>query len=73
LYGAFEIFQQLYMAAGYSNEDAYIIADCLVDADLCGVETHGVLRAGVYLDRIEKGVINLNAKQTIEKETTAGW
>jgi LDH2 family malate/lactate/ureidoglycolate dehydrogenase len=60
------------MTAGYSKEDAYIIADCLVDADLCGVETHGVLRAGVYLNRIEKGVIDLEASLLVERESAAG-
>ena len=34
--------QKLMMKEGMREEDARICADNLVDADLCGVESHGV-------------------------------
>ena len=34
---------------GVSNEDAAIIAECLVEADLRGVQTHGLSRLPIYV------------------------
>jgi LDH2 family malate/lactate/ureidoglycolate dehydrogenase len=51
--------QELFMAKGLSEGDAFVVADCMVDADLTGVETHGVFLVNTYLTRIEKGVINV--------------
>jgi LDH2 family malate/lactate/ureidoglycolate dehydrogenase len=38
--------------------DAAIIANCLVSADLRGVDTHGICRLPGYLDRVRRGLIN---------------
>ena len=38
--------------------DARLVADTLVQADLWGHQSHGVLRLGWYLDRIKNGVMN---------------
>jgi LDH2 family malate/lactate/ureidoglycolate dehydrogenase len=40
------------------KDEAYINADNLVDADLTGVESHGVSRMAIYLKRIRDGVVN---------------
>jgi LDH2 family malate/lactate/ureidoglycolate dehydrogenase len=45
-----------------SPEDAEIFVRVLVDADLQGVSTHGISRLDVYLQRIEKGLIDPRAK-----------
>jgi LDH2 family malate/lactate/ureidoglycolate dehydrogenase len=39
------------------HEDAETIARCLVEADLRGVETHGVVRLPHYLNRVRLGLI----------------
>ena len=39
-------------------EDAAIIAGCLVSADLRGVDTHGLCRLPIYLERVRAGLIN---------------
>jgi LDH2 family malate/lactate/ureidoglycolate dehydrogenase len=39
-------------------DDARIVADCLVRADLRGVDTHGVARLPKYLERLRLGLIN---------------
>ncbi|MBQ2692154.1 MAG: Ldh family oxidoreductase [Clostridia bacterium] len=44
--------------AGASENHAAITAKCLVDADLCGVDTHGVSRMEVYMKRLEAGGVN---------------
>jgi LDH2 family malate/lactate/ureidoglycolate dehydrogenase len=47
----------LYEAAGLPPEDAALVADTLVQADLWGHGSHGVMRAPWYLARIAKGTI----------------
>src|SRR3712207_3780102 len=39
------------------RQDAQLVADTLVQADLWGHQSHGVLRLGWYLDRIRNGVM----------------
>src|SRR5262245_46762182 len=48
---------QVYMSAGMPADDARLIADTLVQADLWGHQSHGVLRLGWYLDRLRNGVM----------------
>jgi len=47
----------VYAGAGVPRNDARLIADTLVQADLWGHQSHGVLRLGWYLDRIRNGVM----------------
>jgi ureidoglycolate dehydrogenase (NAD+) len=52
--------------AGASSSDAGAIADGLVAADLRGVHSHGVLRVGIYADRLRAGSIHPRAElQTV--------
>jgi LDH2 family malate/lactate/ureidoglycolate dehydrogenase len=48
----------LFESVGMPKDEAYINADNLVDADLTGVESHGVSRMAIYLKRIRDGVVN---------------
>ena len=48
----------LLAAHGLPDGDARRAAECLVLADLRGVQTHGLLRLPGYLDRIRKGMID---------------
>ena len=54
-------------ASGVSASDAALFAEALVDADLHGVGTHGVSRLGIYLQRIEAGVIDPKAVLRVER------
>jgi LDH2 family malate/lactate/ureidoglycolate dehydrogenase len=47
----------VYAGAGMPEADARLVADTLVQADLWGHQSHGVLRLGWYLDRIRTGVM----------------
>lgn len=51
--------QAVFERAGLTPEDAGISADNLVDADLTGVHSHGVMRIPWYAGGIMKGAINL--------------
>lgn len=47
----------VYAGVGVPQADARLLADTLVQADLWGHQSHGVLRLGWYLDRIRNGVM----------------
>ena len=47
----------VYAQAGMPERDAHLVADTLVQADLWGHQSHGLLRLGWYLDRIRNGVM----------------
>ena len=48
----------VYAGAGMPEADARLVADTLVQADLWGHQSHGVLRLGWYLDRVRNKVMN---------------
>ncbi|MBY0270129.1 MAG: Ldh family oxidoreductase [Burkholderiales bacterium] len=48
----------VYAGQGVPEKDARLIADTLVQADLWGHQSHGVLRLGWYLDRLRNKVMN---------------
>ena len=48
----------VYAQQGVPEPDAQLIADTLVQADLWGHQSHGVLRLGWYLDRLRNKVMN---------------
>jgi ureidoglycolate dehydrogenase (NAD+) len=44
-------------AVGVPQADATIVADCLVTANLSGIDSHGVVRLAHYIRRLENGTI----------------
>lgn len=61
--------RSLLVAHGVPDGDAAIIAGCLVTADLRGVDTHGLCRLPIYLDRLRKGLINATPSLKPERVT----
>ncbi len=51
--------------------DAALVADCLVAANLNGVDTHGVARLPTYLRRLAQGAINPRAVPRVVREFAA--
>ena len=45
-------------AVGVPEEDGGIVADCLLTADLSGIESHGVVRLAHYVRRLSNGSID---------------
>ena len=45
----------IFRASGSSDEEAGIVADHLVEANLVGHDSHGVIRVAKYLDWVERG------------------
>ena len=50
--------EEVFQKAGVPKEDAKTVAEILVEANLRGVDTHGIYLANVYVRRLQKGLIN---------------
>ena len=59
----------IYQAAGARPEDAEVVAEHQVGANLAGHDSHGVLLLPTYIDRIGKGHIMPQARPEIVDET----
>ena len=59
----------IFVAAGAPRSDADIVSDSLVEANLAGHDSHGVMRVTEYVSWMEQGTINLSAKPKIEQST----
>ena len=51
----FELAKGILTSAGVPDQDAADTANCLITANLRGVDTHGVIRLKVYTDRLRAG------------------
>ncbi len=58
-------------AAGLASGDAEIVAGLMVEADLRGSDTHGVIRLPLYVRRLKAGGINPRANIRIVQEKPA--
>ncbi|TVY42506.1 putative oxidoreductase [Lachnellula subtilissima] len=54
---------------GVAAANAAIISDCLIKADMRGVDTHGMNRIPSYMDRVAQGVLNAKATPELKKLT----
>ncbi|KAL2350161.1 putative malate/L-lactate dehydrogenase [Cryomyces antarcticus] len=54
---------------GVPQENAAIVANCVVAADLRGVDTHGINRIPSYMARIRQGVLNATASPELHQTT----
>jgi LDH2 family malate/lactate/ureidoglycolate dehydrogenase len=59
---------QAYQKAGVPPDEALIVADLLARADLRGVETHGVTRLPIYIQRLQKGYVRREGRITVLKD-----
>jgi len=46
---------KIQISFGIPEKDAEIVSDCLVESNLMGIDTHGVIRLKFYMDRIKAG------------------
>jgi len=63
--------EALFKAAGVPADEAATVARSLVDANLCGHDSHGLIRIPQYLDAIADGRLKPGAAFTILRETVA--
>ena len=64
--------QEVFQKVGVSEEDATLLTDSLIEANLRGVDTHGITRMlCVYVERIRKGVLNAKSNLVVVREKTS--
>ena len=62
---------RIFTGCGTPAADAWLVAKALVDANLMGLESHGVIRIRQYVSYVEQGQIVPGAAITVVKETSA--
>ena len=60
---------QVFQGYGFSETESTQITDVLLDADLCGIESHGIQRLIRYHKEVTEGFVKTDAKPEIVKET----
>jgi LDH2 family malate/lactate/ureidoglycolate dehydrogenase len=59
---------RLFQSYGFNQKDSDIISDILLDADFCGIESHGLARLVRYDEEIKSGSVDIHAvSETIFK------
>ena len=62
-----EVVETILIDAGCSHSVAREVADHLIDTELCGIESHGVMRVMQYADQFAKGVMDPHAEAIIHR------
>ncbi len=63
--------QAIFEAAGLPSEQAHAVADHLVDSNLVGHDSHGVIRIPSYVEGLSKGNVKAFGDHEIVRETAA--
>ena len=74
-----QITRRLLLAAGADEEEADVVSRSLVEANMYGHDSHGVMRLPFYIDRMQQGVLKQGSRLQIVNETESaivadgGW
>ena len=60
--------ETLFIQAGMGRHDAATCADCMIQTNLWGIDSHGVLRAPIYIKRLLSGAMNNTPSITTIKD-----
>ncbi len=61
--------QEILMKVGVSRDDAALFTDSMIEANLRGVDTHGITRIlCVYVERIQRGVMSAKSNLVVVRE-----
>lgn len=69
--GARKLCTKIFKNAGAVEEDATVVVDNLIQADLRGIPSHGISRMMVYSQRLENKNVNIHPDIKIVKEFPA--
>ena len=64
---------RLFAATGLSASAAEKVANGLVEADLEGLASHGVMLADMYIERLQGGSVSKETAASIYQNGTAPW
>jgi len=63
--------QEVLVKVGVPSSDAHIVADCLLTANLSGIDSHGVVRLDHYIRRLKNGTIKARPALKFERKAPA--
>jgi len=63
--------RDIFVGAGVPSESARQVADSLVDANLAGHDSHGVIRVPAYVDLVREGRVAATAQPELVHETAS--
>lgn len=64
-----ELSQKIFEAVGSPSDIAQRVTTALVDANLCGHDSHGVIRIPSYVDAVREGHVVPDARPSISRQT----
>ena len=67
----FEFSRDTFRAVGLRDGDASLVANGLVKANLRGLDSHGISRIPMYVERLRKGLVNARPEIKVETVTPA--
>jgi len=59
------ILKTIFLRLGCSKKTSEAISEHLIDANLCGVESHGIMRVLQYAEQMQNGTINVNSRPKV--------
>ena len=62
---------EIFTAVGATEREAEVVAGLLVESNLLGHDSHGIIRVPQYVKGLEAGKIKAGAKTEVDKETAA--
>jgi uncharacterized oxidoreductase len=65
-----KIGRKIFTAGGASPDEAALVTDVLVDANLMGLDSHGIIRVVWYMDDLLNNKIQPGAPLTVSREST---
>lgn len=65
------IVEELFVRASVEPDNAALLADTIIEANMRGVDSHGIAALGIYLRRIRTGATNPRPRPRIIKEGVA--
>ena len=66
-----EFVSKIFVHSGSNEQESKIVGDHLVDSNLVGHDSHGVIRVSKYIEWLNQGNIKLNQSINILKEATS--
>ena len=65
------LLEEVFQACGMGVEDAALLADSLVEADLSGVHSHGVMRVREYVDKLTRDGVDPRGRPNVVRQVGA--
>ena len=62
---ALAIIVNIFKQMGCPDETSQVIAEHLIDANLCGVESHGLMRVMQYVEQMRNGTMRVDLKPEV--------